>query len=113
MSRAGLRVDLFRVVHRWYPFQESASTDTSVEWRWRLWSSSSIVGASREGYRQRARAIANLETVTGGVFEKISTPDFPTPYGVLRRIVREPIHVDESLSLAYLGQRIPVRLVVE
>ncbi len=93
---AGLRVDLWE----------------SDGWRWRLWSSSRIIGQSSESYRQRARAIGNLETVTGGQFKKASSPDFPTPYGVLVRTSRELIRMDDGdLSLAFSHQSIPVRLV--
>ncbi len=85
---AGLRVDLW----------------VSDGWRWRMWSGSRIVGGSTESYVKRSAAIRNLETVTGGTFEKISTPDFPTPYGVIHRTAQDADYV-------LLYQDIAVRLV--
>lgn len=112
---AGLRVDLYRQTTYDDGWHHDVVSPTGSEWRWRLWSSSSIIAASSEGYDRQARAIANLETVTGGTFQKISTPDLPTPYGILYRTVPELIR-DEQLPVAFthfanLDQRIPVRLV--
>jgi hypothetical protein len=69
-----------------------------------MWSSSRIVGQSSEGYVKRSAAIGNLEALLGGVFEKIITPDFPAPYGLLHRHVLN--------AEGYDWQAIPVRLVV-
>ncbi len=90
---AGLRVDLLRA-------------GFGPGWYWRLWNNSRIIGGSTEIYDKRSRAISNLESVTGGLFEKISTPDFPAPFGLLRReLPREAQHD------GYSWQSIPVRLV--
>lgn len=73
------------------------------QYRWRLWSGSRIIAASTESYTRRSRSISNLETVTGGVFEKISSPEFPAPYGLLHRHILN--------AEGYDWQAIPVRLV--
>ncbi len=83
---AGLRIDL--------------TNASGYGWMWRMWSGSRIVGGSTESYVQRASAIRNIETVTGGQVEKISTPDSPVPYGILHRGTWDGIE-----------QSIPVRLV--
>lgn len=72
---------------------------------WRMWSGSRIVAASSERYVKQSAAVRNLETVTGGVFEKVGTPDVPAPYGILTR--RRDVRDD-----AYdRWESIPVRLV--
>lgn len=91
-----MRADLYRVDTR-----DDVDDPQEWEWRWRLWSGSRIVGGSTESYSQRPGAIANLETVLGGGFEKVSTRDFPVPFGQLRRWVTPTVE-----------QVIPVRLVV-
>ncbi len=92
---AGLRVDLMEI---------RFTDGFTGRWRWRLWSNSRIIGASTEGYNRRSRAIANLESVTGGQFEKVSTPDHPEPFGLLQRCLwHDGIHDHFD--------RIPVRLV--
>ncbi len=68
-----------------------------------LRSGSRIIGQASEAYRRQASAISNLESVTGGVFEKIATPEFPTPYGLLHRHLLN--------AEGYDWQSIPVRLV--
>lgn len=70
---------------------------------WRMWSGSRIVGGSTESYVKQSAAIRNLETVTGGRFQKTSTPDEPTPYGWLDRPVYD--------AAPFTWDRIPVRLV--
>lgn len=105
MSAAGLRVDLYRVTTYTKPgWHLDEVFPTGTEYRWRLWSSSSIIAASTQGYEKRSRAIANIETVTGGAFEKLSAPDFPKPYGVVHRTAQDA-------DYAWLYQDIPVRLV--
>lgn len=82
---AGLRIDLHRGLRAQRKVHPGEPFVWGWDYRWRLWSSSAIIAASSEGYDRQSRAIANLETVTGGQFRKISTPDFPTPYGILSR----------------------------
>lgn len=101
---AGLRVDLYRKTTYTDGWHLDVVYPNGSEWRWRLWSSSSIIAASSEGYDRQARAIGNLENVLGGLFVKTSTPDRPTPYGELWR--RRPITGPDDA-----GESIPVRLV--
>lgn len=105
MSRAGFRVDLYRS-EREDLYRSVRDGYWRREWRWRLLSSSSVVGQSSEGYVKRSAALHNLETVLCGRFEKTSTPDRPEPYGVLIRG-----HWD-WVSEAVDPERIPVRLKV-
>ncbi len=76
-------------------------------WRWRMWRSSSLITPPAKGYVRRAAAIRNLETITGGTFEKISSPNFPKPFGLL---IRDTVSADRA---RIVPQAIPVRLVLE
>ncbi len=89
-----MRIELYRETEFEYDTGDTSPATGSHpgDYRWRIWESSDVIGASTEGYKDRRDMIHNLLHVTGGRLKRVRDKLVLERRNVQRgRLVRHPV----------------------